>query len=219
MSPLPEPQTEAPRSSGRRRTRRAAFVALACAAALVASACVPGDFVKHKAGSYWVWFGPKDYIASYSTYGIDIGSPDGADAVAHTFGSVICSSASTLAGSVAAYFPARRASVRDTSGLSNWKTTSATTPAQLPPGTYGPNYFRQEITFTGTAGGRTYQGEATLDYALPDTTYCFQRLKYRATLQSTFKTSMPRLRAIQENIIYSGPGACDPEEPDDPCPG
>lgn len=221
MSQLPDAPPAASRRRAHRPVRSAALVAVVAAAALLMSACLPGDFVKHKAGPYWVWFGPKNYIASYSTYGIDIAGPTGPDAVAHTFDTVVCSSASTLQGSVNAYFPARRAQVASGSGLRNFTILTQTTPTRLAAGTYGANYFRQEITFEGRDVGTNavVKGEATLDYQLPDTTYCFERLKYRATLKSTFNTSMPRLRAIQDNIIYAGPGACDPEQPDDPCPG
>ena len=211
--------TPTPRTPHRPSRRQLGRLAVAVAAvAILVTACLPNDFVKHKAGSYWVWFGPKNYLESHSTYGIDIYAPTGPDTVAHTFNTVICSSGSTLQASVNKYFPARRAQIRDTSGYTNWVTTGATTPTRLPAGTYGPNYFRQSITFTGRSGGVPVRGEATLDYQLPDTTYCFERLKFRATATSTFSTQMPRLRAIQDNIIYSGPGACDPEQPDDPCP-
>ena len=213
----PQPTATAP---VRRRARRAALTgALVGVAALLATACIPADFVKHKAGAYWVWFGPKNYLESHSTYGIDIYAPTGPDTVAHTFNTVICSSGSTLQASVNKYFPARRAQIRDTSGYTNWVTTSATTPTRMPVAQYGADYFRQTITFTGNQGGVAVRGEATLDYQLPDTTYCFERLKFRATAANTFAQQMPRLRAIQENIIYSGPGACDPDFPDDPCPG
>jgi len=207
-----------PRNPGRTGPRQFARLAIAVAAiAALVTACMPNDFVKHKAGSYWVWFGPKNYLESHS-YGIDIYAPTGPDTVAHTFDTTICASGSTLQASVNKYFPTRRAQIRDTSGYTNWVTTSATTPTKLAADKYGPNYFRQSITFTAKSGSVPVRGEATLDYQLPDTTYCFERLKFRATATSTFSSQMPRLRAIQDNIIYSGPGACDPEQPDDPCP-
>lgn len=214
--PTTTPVTTHPTPPGRHRTRRRLAVrgAVAAAAATAAlAACMPSDFVKHQSGANWVWFGPRNYLESHSTYGIDIYAPTGPDTVAYTFNSVICASASSLQGSVNAYFPARRARIRDASGYTNWVTTSATTPKQMPAASYGANYFRQEITFTGKADGVVVRGEATLDYQLPNTTYCFERLKFRATAAGKFDQQMPRLRSIQDSIAYSGPGA--PVDPDD----
>ena len=207
----PAPNTLRPQHRRHRRGLRSTVAAgVAAAAVLVASACVPSDFVKHTSGNpvLFSWFAPPDWIASHSTNGIDITNAIGSQYVGLSFAPIGCASGATQQQSATNFYNSMRANVRDLTQFSNWKTLSASTPRQLPAAQYGANYWRQDITFSGTApNGTAMRGEGSLDVQFVN--YypgCSFRNQIRIAPSSQFNSVISRLRSTQSSISYFPPG-------------
>ena len=98
----------------------------------------------------------------------------------------------------------RRAQVRDGSGLSSWVTVSRTTPVQLDPAQYGPNYLRQDMIYEGTNWlSQRVRGEASMDFSFGNGA-CGERLRNHHAPKTRFSSSLNRLRAVQNTISYFG---------------
>ena len=193
-----------------RRGMRASLVAgVAAVAVLVASACVPPDFVKHTSGNpvLFSWFAPPSWIASHSTNGIEITDAIGSQFVILAFAPTFCASGSTQQQSAANFFNNMRKAVRDGTGWTSWTTTSASTPVQLGSG-FPPNYWRQLMTFTARANnGVTMRGEAELDYQFTGVgAGCAYVNHIRVAPSSQFNNVIARLRSTQNSISYFPPG-------------
>ena len=194
-----------------RKGMRASLVAgVAAVAVLVASACVPPDFIKHTSGNpvLFTWFAPRDWIASHSTNGIDITNAIGSQYVGLAFAPIGCGSGANQQQSATNFYNGMRANVRDNSRFSNWRTLSASTPRQLPAAQYGANYWRQDITFSGNApNGTPMRGEASLDVQFVNFfPGCYYRNQIRIAPSSQFNGVIARLRSTQSSISYFPPG-------------
>ena len=207
----PQIETAAPMRPRRRRGMRASLVAgVAAVAVLVASACVPPDFVKHTSGNpvLFSWFAPPDWIASHSTNGIDITNAIGSQYVGLSFAPIGCGTGSTQKQSATNFYNSMRANVRDLTKFTNWRTISASTPRQLPAAQYGANYWRQDITFSGNApNGTAMRGEGSLDVQFVNFyPGCYYRNQIRIAPSSQFDGVIARLRSTQSSISYFPPG-------------
>ncbi|HRW36775.1 MAG TPA: hypothetical protein P5254_03685 [Aquihabitans sp.] len=200
-----------PTRARRRGLRTGLAASMAAVLVLVASACVPSDFVKHTSGNpvLFSWFAPRDWLASYSTNGIDITDAIGSQYVGLAFAPISCASGSTQKQSATNFYNGMRANVRDLTGFSNWRTLSASTPRQLPASEYGANYWRQDITFSGTApNGTAMRGEGSLDVQFVNFyPGCYYRNQIRIAPSSQFTAVVDRLRSTQSSISYFPPGA------------
>lgn len=133
------------------------LTALAAAAAVVPAAGaqdVPRGFARHAESPYWTWFGPRDWIGSYSAYGLTLQSPSGLDVLDHGFSSVLCAS------SPAEFLRQRRANFR--AGLTlrgaYIRNVSAIRASR-------DGYFRQTMIFGGRLNsGVLMRGDLTFIY-------------------------------------------------------
>lgn len=171
-----------------------------------------GSFAHHDS-QFWTWFGPKNWFAATGAYGISLFGP-GKRYLDYGFSTVVCSSATTLSGTVNNYFAAKRADFRAQSGLRRLKLKSSAI-RQLPVASYGQNYFRQSLTFSGRKGKASLRGELVFDYAVTDPVYCFARNQSRTAPSKGFTKSIRQLRSMQGALAYFGPGAPG-ETPNDP---
>lgn len=198
-----------PPTGPRRRARRRVGMVLAgvVATMALATACVPPDFVKHTSGNLFTWFAPPDWIASYSTNGIDITNAIGSQYVGMAFAPVACAAGSNQQTSATNFFNAMRANTRDLTGFTNWRTLSKSTP-RLMPSSYGANYWRQDITFMGNApNGTVMRGEGSLDVQFVNfSPGCIYTNRIRIAPQSQFNSVVSRLRSTQDSISYFPPG-------------
>ena len=210
LSPLDPTVPTAGRRPRRRGVRTSLAAGVAAVAVLVASACVPPDFVKHSSGNpvLFTWFAPPDWIASHSTNGIDITNAIGSQYVGLSFAPIGCGTGSTQKQSATNFYNSMRANVRDLTKFTNWRTISASTPRQLPAAQYGANYWRQDITFSGTApNGTAMRGEGSLDVQFVNFyPGCYYRNQIRIAPSSQFDGVIARLRSTQSSISYFPPG-------------
>lgn len=205
----PELDPIVPAAQSPRRRRRAPFAAaLVAAVSIIATACVPPDFVKHTSGNLFSWFAPPSWIASHSSNGIQITDAIGSQWVILAFAPTPCASGATFQESAVRFFNQQRAAVRDGSGLTQWRTLSASTPRLMPENAYGPLYFRQDIQFSGVApNGTTMRGEGELDYQFTGFGFgCQYRTQIRMAPNAQFANVIARLRATQSTITYFPPG-------------
>ena len=170
-------------------------------------------FVRHQAGPYWVWFGPRSWSGSGSANGITILGTGGA--VLDTgFSSILCAGGATWGQSVTNYFARKRTQLRN-----QGYTLLSTTNIIRPSGT-GPNYRRQQIQWRRTAGGVTRRGLFEFDYDFNQSVgainYCFARNLGFYSRADTWNALRPVLIQVNQRLAYSGPGACDPS-PSTPC--
>jgi hypothetical protein len=177
----------------------AAVVALIAVPAAAAQD-VPRGFVRHAESPYWTWFGPPDWIGTYSAYGLTLTSPSGLDVLDHGFSSVLCTS------SPSEFFRQRRAQFR--AGLTlrgaYVRNVSAVRPA-------GNGYFRQTMIFGGRLNsGTLMRGDLVFMYRVTSPPYCYGSTLSMYAPAARFATSIQTIRKIWKYTYYSGPGAGHP---------
>lgn len=176
--------------------------------AMSAQALPPGS-IRHQEGPYWVWFGPRNWTAATSAYGITLFGPDNRTYVDYGASSILCASGTTVQQSVNGHFAQQRAAVRN-SGTS-WRRLRMQ-PAQirrLPVSAFGADYFRQVVGISGRAQGVAMRGELVFDYSLATgPTYCFSRNQARVAPADGFGRTIRQLRSMQAALAYSGPSYC-----------
>lgn len=166
---------------------------------------LPKGSIAHHDSPYWTWFGPRNWSAATGAYGITLLGPQ-RRYLDYGFSTVLCASATSLTGTVNNFFAAKRASFRSTAGLRRLKVKSGAI-QQLPAASYGPNYFRQTLTFTGRKGKSSLRGELVFDYGVNDPMYCYSRNQARTAPANGYRTSIRQLRSMQNALAYFGPGA------------
>lgn len=177
------------------------------------TAFADGDRRVHHSGRFWAWDGPRGYVGSPSANGITITGPNGAT-LDTGFSSTICSNGATWAQSVTNYFNSKRQGLRQ-SGFTLSNVSNIVHPRGTP-----ELYRRQRMSFTVQSGGVTKQGELTFDYSfntnVDGLNYCYARNLGIYSNRNVFGTVRPTLIAINNSLVYFGPGACTPS-PTTPC--
>ena len=173
-------------------------------ASAVTTRALPPGSVRHQAGPYWVWFGPNNWSAAGGAYGILILGP-GKRTLDYGFSSTVCANGATLNDSVKNYFAGQRKQLKQ-KGIKKLKLKAGKI-KQLSAASFGPNYFRQIVEFSGRTGKTNIRGEIYYDYSINDHTYCFTRSQSRTAPASGYNRSIKQLRSIQSTLAYSGPGA------------
>lgn len=170
----------------------------------VTTRALPNGSVAHRS-RYWTWFGPRSWSAATGPYGITIFGPN-KRMLDYGFSTTVCANGNTMSQSVNNYFSAKRSELRR-SGLRNLR-LNARTIKRMPAGSYGANYFRQNVTFKGKSGRKNVRGEVTFDYQLNNNVYCFVRNQSRTVPAGRNSgTFLRQLRTIQSKLAYFGPGA------------
>lgn len=160
-----------------------------------------GAFVKHEE-RYWSWFGPRNFVATSSAYGITIVGP-GRDGASIDYGgsSTLCD------GPPQQHFDGERRSFASNPRLSRVRFRKVSR-IRMSGGTYS-----QTMKFSARAGGRDIGGTLGFQYASYDGTYCYRAALFRGAARNRdFKDSMRTLNAIWDRTFYFGPGL--PIDPD-----
>lgn len=165
---------------------------------------LPPGSVRHGENQYWTWFGPQNWTAAYGAYGITIFGTN-KRTLDYGFSSTVCANGATMNASVKNYFAAKRAQLRQ-SGVKKLKLKVGAI-KQLPPASFGPNYFRQIVEFSGRSGRTNIRGEVYYDYGINNSLYCFSRSQSRTAPAAGYNKSIRQLRSVQSNLAYYGPGA------------
>lgn len=181
-----------------------AVTAVAVQARAAAAAAVPSGFVKHTS-TYWTWFGPRSWIASYGAYGITVSSPTGSATWDYGASSTLCVRASSWPASASAFFAQRRAQLKAGARASKWTYTSITGVQ-----TIGVRSYRQIAYFNATVGGKSLRGRVQFIYSDNGGGYCYQSSDARVSLKSIFTKTLPTLNNIAAFTTYRGPGVCNP---------
>lgn len=170
---------------------------------------LPRGSVRHQEGPYWVWFGPRNWTAATSAYGITLFGPDNLTYVDYGASSTVCASGATMAESVNRHFAQKRAEIRS-SGTS-WRRLrmQPSNIRRLPVASFGADYFRQVVAISGRAQGVAMRGEVVFDYSLATgPTYCFSRNQARVAPANGFGRTIRQLRSMQAALAYSAPSYC-----------
>lgn len=186
----------------------AAPSALSATPALSAAAAPPAGFVG-RTSTYWSWFGPRGWVASYSAYGITVSSPGRTAHRDYGFSSTLCSAASSWPQSAARNFAQRRVQVVRGSGARQFIFRTISPVRQV-----GTLLFRQDMLFDAYfANGTRVRGKLQFFYGAYDSTYCYQSSDARTAPQASFDRTIGTLDAIARYTTYRGPGApCTPTE-------
>jgi len=169
----------------------------------LAPRALPRGSIAHYS-EFWTWFGPRNWVAAYSAQGITIFGPKSQDILDYGSSMVFCAGATTLEGSVQAYFAAKRQDLKASRGLKKLRLKAGQI-TQLDPAKYNTNYFRQIVTYTGTSRGVKMRGEVWFDYAINDTLYCFSRNQSRTVPASRYAKSIKALRSMQGALAHLAP--------------
>ena len=184
-----------------RRVRLGFAILLTVIAVVVVSSAaaqdVPRGFVRHAESPYWTWFGPPDWIGSYSAYGLTLTSPSGLDVLDHGFSSVFCAS------SPAEFFRQRRAKFRAELTLRGAYVRNVSAIRATRDG-----YFRQTMIFGGRRldNGVLLRGDLTFIYRVTSPPYCYGSTMSMYAPAARFATSIQTIRKIWKYTYYSGPG-------------
>ena len=167
-------------------------------------AAVPSNFKRH-VEQYWVWYAPRDWVASSGKYDLNISSPTGTLWNKYGYSALVCPN------SASQWFDYLRTSFRKGSGggfglyskpLGSARYTSIGKAHKLGPA-YGDAYFREKDLWAGrTKSGKRVQGEIVMDVFVVDafSGSCGQRFQARGAPVKGNAASIRTLRKVQSTI-------------------
>lgn len=202
-------------SIGRMTVRRITLTLASALLALVllATPALAAEPEVHHSGTFWAWDAPRSFVGSESANGITITGPNGAT-LDQGFSSILCAGGANWDASVTNYFAAKRRDLRGR-GFVLSNVSAIVHPTGTP-----AMYRRQKMSFTVTAAGVAKRGTFTFDYNYNTTVdtvnYCYGRNLGIYANSAQWTTVRPTLLAINNSLVYFGPGACTPS-PSTPC--
>ena len=167
-------------------------------------AAVPSNFKRH-VEQYWVWYAPRDWVASSGKYDLNITSPTGTLWNKYGYSALVCPSSADQ------WFDYLRRAFRNSSGgglglyskpLKSARYTSIGRSHKLGPA-YGDNYYREKDLWAGrTKSGKRVKGEIVMDVFVVDafSGSCGQRFQIRGAPARGNASSIRTLRQVQSTI-------------------
>lgn len=160
---------------------------------------IPSSFRRH-VETFWVWYGPPNWIAASGKNDIQISSPTGTLWNNYGAGGAVCPrTAGQWFQFVSSNF---RQTARQGQGLYSKPLAAARYSRRGRIRQRGQGYFRQRLQWAGRSGGRQIRGELIMDIFVVDALsgICGQRFQSRGAPARRNGRSIRLLRTVQSTI-------------------